>query len=164
MTDTKKPLAKKSDIIIQELTDELLIYNLSTDRAFCLNETSAFIWNKSNGKNTVSEIKSLMEKEFNSPVNEDLIWLALDQLGEDDLLEVKPENKFTGISRREVVRRIGLSSLIALPVIASLKSTVNAAVCPSASTITQAQCADNNPACEGRPCTGGTTCTMGNCV
>jgi len=86
MGEKKKPLSKKEDLVIQELPGELLIYNLSTDRAFCLNETSAFVWKQADGKNTVGEIKTLMENEFNAPVNEDLIWLALDQLGRNSLM------------------------------------------------------------------------------
>jgi len=164
MGEKKKPLSKKEDLVIQELPGELLIYNLSTDRAFCLNETSAFVWKQADGRKTVGEIKSLMESEFNAAVDEDLIWLALDQLGRDQLLDSLPEEKFVGISRREVVRRIGLSSLVALPVIASLATTVKAAVCPGSGAVTPGVCQDNNPACEDRACTTGGTCQGGVCA
>jgi len=149
-------------LVIQELPGELLIYNLSTDRAFCLNETSAFVWKQADGKKTVGEIKTLMENEFNAPVNEDLIWLALDQLGRNSLMDTPAEEKFAGLSRREVVRRIGVSSLVALPVIASLATTVQAAGCPGSGAVPSADCAIAQ--CAGRPCGTNMTCQGGSCV
>jgi hypothetical protein len=168
MKNTKKPHAKKADIVTQELGGELLIYNLGTDRAFCLNETSAFVWRQVDGQKTVGEIKGLMEREYKTTVNEDLIWLALDQLSRDQLLESEPESereeKFIGISRREVVRRIAMSSLIALPVIASLATPVHAVGCPFSGAVTPAQCSANNPGCDFRACTTSGTCRSGVCA
>ena len=168
MKNTKKPLAKKADIVTQELPSELLIYNLATDRAFCLNETSAFVWKQADGQKTVGEIKGLMEREFKTAVNEDLIWLALDQMSRDQLLEseleAEQEDKFIGISRREVVRRIAMSSLIALPVIASLATPVHAVGCPFSGAVTPDQCNANNPSCNGRACTTSGTCNSGVCA
>lgn len=151
MMNEEKPLAKREDLVVQELPDELLIYDVSTGKAFCLNETSAFVWKKADGQRSVAEIRRLMESEYKSPVSEDLIWLALDQLGKDNLLENKPENRFANISRREVVRRVGLSSLIALPIIASLATNVYAVTCPSTRPV---------PSCIN--CPNGTSCIRDN--
>ena len=51
-----------------------------------------------------------------------LVWLALDQLSKEKLLEDKDlENtNYLGMSRREVVRKVGLSSMVALPLISSI--------------------------------------------
>ena len=163
MMNRKKPLSKKEDLVIQELPGELLIYNTSTDRAFCLNDTSAFVWKHADGKKTVGEIKEKMEREFNAPVNEDLIWLALDQLGKEELMEVKPEEKFTGISRREVVRRIGLSALIALPVIATVTTPVTVFGQSLGAPITEKQCSDGRGSLAGQACTKGTCQKDGFC-
>jgi hypothetical protein len=162
MKDQKKPHAKRADIVTQELAGELLIYNVATDRAFCLNETSAFVWKHADGQRDVSEIRRQMERQFKILVEEDLVWLALDQLGRDGLLEetTAAEEKFAGMSRREMVRRIGMSSLIALPVIASLATPVHAGACPFSGAVTPTQCAEN-PTCSGRTCTTSGTCTSG---
>ena len=148
MSDTKKPKARSEKIVVQELPDELLIYDLLTDKAFCLNKTSAFVWQSCDGTKDAGEITRLMTKEFKSSIDEDLVWLALDQLAKDDLLEAAPENKFTGMSRREVIRRVGLASVIALPVVASL-------VAPTA--VLAVGCSGG----DGSTCTGcgGATCT-----
>ena len=39
----KLPHARTKDLVIRELGDETLIYDLANDRAHCLNETAAFV-------------------------------------------------------------------------------------------------------------------------
>ena len=163
MRDQIKPLSKREDVVIQELPGELLIYDLSNDRAFCLNETSAYVWKHADGEKSVAELRRLMERDFKAAVREDLIWLALEQLGRDGLMETETAAEFVGVSRREVIRQIGLSSLIALPLIASLASPVHAVGCPFSNQVTPTQCSNNNPGCDTRTCTTGGTCNGGVC-
>lgn len=167
MADSQKPLAKKKDIVVQELPDELLIYDLSTDKAFCLNKTSAFVWQTCDGTKNAGEIARAMSKEFKTSINEDFVWLALDQLAKDDLLENKLGERFKGISRRDVIRRVGLASVIALPIVASLvaPTAVSANAC-SGTVVSCGNCPDGTPCTMN--CSTGThcECTSGspNCV
>jgi hypothetical protein len=120
MENSQNPTARKDGLVVQEMPDEVLVYDLNTNKAHCLNQTAAFVWKSCNGRNSVAEIKNLVEKNFGSPVTEDFIWLAIDQLNKDELLQEKVNSKFTGISRRDVIKKIGLASVVALPVVASL--------------------------------------------
>lgn len=116
------PTSRRADLVVQELNDEIIIYDLITDKAFCLNQTSALVWQFCNGKTSVAEISRKVAKQFDRPPNEDVIWLALEQLKEQNLLD-DAENfasQFAGISRREAFRRAGLGTLIALPLITTL--------------------------------------------
>lgn len=115
----KNPISRRDNIVLQEMEGEVLIYDLGNDKAFCLNETSAFVWQACDGKTSVSEIAQDLNKKFKTDANEDLVWLALDQLKKENLIENGDElpNHFAGMSRREAVRKVGLASLIALPVI-----------------------------------------------
>ena len=117
-----RPLARKSNIVIQKLKDETLIYDLRNDKAYCLNETSAFVWQLCNGKNSAQDIADEMSNQMKSLVGTNVVWLALDQLVNDGLLENGEElqNRFAGISRRAVVKKIGFGSLVALPVISAI--------------------------------------------
>lgn len=117
-----KPLARNTDIVLQEFGNEILIYDLRTNKAFSLNETSAMIWQACNGNESVSEIAENLAKKFKSPISEDFVWLALEQLKKDNLLEnfAEVSTDFGGLSRREVIRKVGLSTLVALPLISSL--------------------------------------------
>lgn len=118
------PKVRVADIVVQEFADEILIYDLKTNKAFCLNETSAMVWQVCNGKRNVSEITEIISKKMTSFVSEDLVWLAIDQLKKDKLLENGNDlpNHFAGISRREVIKKIGIGSLAVLPVIATVTS------------------------------------------
>lgn len=111
---SKLPQAKTENIVVQNLEDEVLIYNLVTNKAFCLNETSALVYQACNGKTDFEEIKDTHN------LTDEIIFLALDLLKKEKLLEESFVSPLEGMKRREVIRLIGKTSLIALPVIASL--------------------------------------------
>src|SRR5262249_41926159 len=115
------PQARKNNIVVQELNNETLIYDLKTNKAYCLNHTSALIWNLCDGTNSVTEISHILSQKMNQLVNDDLVWLALDQLKSDNLLEQSNEFKinYQGLTRREVIRKIGFASLVTLPIISA---------------------------------------------
>lgn len=123
MSNSNKPLGRKDEIVIQEIDGEVLIYDLRNDKAFCLNPTSAAIWKLCDGDKSVAEIADNVAKEFKATNSEDLVWLALDQLKKEKLLEGGIDagyDHFDGMSRRQVIRKIGMGSAVAIPIIASL--------------------------------------------
>jgi hypothetical protein len=120
MINPQAPTARKNGLVVQEMPDEVLVYDLETDKAHCLNQTAAFVWKNCDGKTSVNEIVAQFEKQQGSKINEDLVWLAIDQLSERKLLENSVATKFAGESRRSVLKKIGFASVVALPVIASL--------------------------------------------
>jgi hypothetical protein len=115
MGKSEKPLSRKEDLVVQELNGEVLIYDLRKNKAFCLNETSALVWQACDGNNSISDIGEKIGSE-------DIVWLALDELKKERLIEdgTSPASKFNGMSRRDVIKKIGIGSVIALPVVASL--------------------------------------------
>ena len=110
----KLPISRTENIVIQEANKDLLVYDLINDQAFLLNETSAIVFNACDGKTSFSELKR--QTKF----SDDLILLALDELQKHKLLIGEKNNYFRGVSRREVIRKAGLASMIALPLISSL--------------------------------------------
>jgi len=157
MINPQTPLARRNGLVIQETPDEVLVYDLETDKAHCLNQTAAFVWKKCDGKTSVTEIVGQFEKQTGSIIEEDLVWLAIDQLNERKLLEKNIASKFTGESRRSVLKKIGFASVVALPVIASLvaPSAVLAVACSGVQT--PASCGSGN--CNaGTPCTSDAQC------
>lgn len=116
---TNFPLSRKDNLVVQELNDETLIYDLNINKAFCLNETSALVWRLCDGTRSVKEICQSLNKKLKTFSNEDVVWLALDQLKNENLLinsEYIP-NTFEGMSRREVIKKVGLSSMITFPLV-----------------------------------------------
>ncbi len=146
------PLARKSDLVMQEVGDELLVYDLKTNKAYCLNETSAQIWLLCDGKNSVSEIAKKMSEQMKTEITEDFIRIALDQLNKDEILEDGLEIRFNGLSRREIIRKVGFASVAAMPIISSV-------VAPEGS---MAQSGPMNLSF-GDACTAHLQCTSGVC-
>jgi len=136
MSDRNKPVGRKDNIVVQELNGEVLVYDLGTHKALCLNETSSIIWAACDGTRDVSAIREYATAKLNSTVNDDLVWLALDQLKKENLVKDAPDAKayFGGLSRREVVKRIGIGAAVAIPLITGLVAppAANAATCGSA--------------------------------
>ena len=117
-----RPKSRKEDLVVQEANGELLIYDIRSAKAFCLNETCALVWNACDGSRDISQISRKLAETIGSHAGDDLVWLALDQLKKESLLdpEAKIESRFEGMSRREVIRKIGLGSMVALPIVAGL--------------------------------------------
>jgi hypothetical protein len=127
------PVSRTANIIVKELDNEVLLYDLSLHKAYCLNQTSALVFQFCDGTNSVAEISDLMSKELKTLVSEDLVWLALKQLKRQNLLENAEESthQVAGLSRRELLKKARLSSMVMLPLIVSViaPTVVMAASC-----------------------------------
>ena len=147
-----KPQARKEGLVVQELEDEVLVYDQDRHKAHCLNETAAAVWKHCDGKTTVDEISTLLEKQLRMPVDKDVLEFGLDQLEKAQLLEEPISRASNGkaISRREVMRRIGVGAAVALPLVTSI-------VAPKAAQA--ANCSAN-----GQSCTVNANCCSNNCV
>ena len=112
----------KANILVQELENEVLVYDLSNHKAHSLNQTSALVYEFCDGTNSVAEISELMSKELKTLVSEDLVWLALKQLKRQNLLENAEglTHQVAGLSRRELLKKARLPSLVLLPAIISI--------------------------------------------
>lgn len=160
-----KPLARKEDLVIQEVGGEILVYDLRTNKAICLNQTSALIWENCDGKKNASEIAHNLEKKLGSNVSEDFVWFAFDQLEKENLLEGNDfGDRFKGLNRREVIRKIGLTWLIALPVVAAIVApqAAHAQSCMAVGSNGCATTTNNQP--NGCACNGNGNCLSGMCV
>jgi len=147
------PKKREQGLVIKELPEEVLVYDLDRDKAHCLNNTAALVWKNCDGKTTANAIARLLEKETDKPIDDRVVWLALDQLERFHLLEDTPAKPvhLAGMSRRELVRKVGVAAL-ALPAIISIAA-------PTAQA--QASCVPT----DSGPCDATTNCCsgVGNC-
>ena len=118
----KDPKSREEDLVVQKLDNEVLIYDLRANRAFCLNETSAAVWEACDGNRDHGAIAAFVSERLGTQASDDLVWLALDQLKKESLItpESPVEPRYAGLSRREVIRKIGIGSMVALPVVAAM--------------------------------------------
>lgn len=120
MYHSQNPLARQEKLVIQEMPEEVLVYDLDSNKAHCLNQTAAFVWKSCDGQNSAAEIAARLERQTGKKVQEEVIWLALDQLNEKNLLREKLASKFEGQSRRAILKKIGLAAAVALPIASRL--------------------------------------------
>jgi coenzyme PQQ synthesis protein D (PqqD) len=154
----KMPQARRSGLIVKELDSEVLIYDQERDKAHCLNHTAAKVWKYCDGQTTVADACSSLSHDLKTPVDEKLIWYALDQFSTDHLLGEKiqlPAFMTTGMNRRQVVRALGLAALVAAPLVTSIvaPTPAQAATCrPTGAACTDpTQCCNSPQLCAGSP-------------
>jgi Coenzyme PQQ synthesis protein D (PqqD) len=116
------PKSRQDDIVIEGLGDETLVYDMRSHKAHCLNRTAALVWDRCDGKATVSEMAEALEKELRVPIPAAVVWLALEKLGKAELLSDRPPKSTVehAISRRAIIRKIGLGAAVALPLVTSI--------------------------------------------
>jgi hypothetical protein len=122
MKSTWQPRKLQGDrIAIRKIEAETLIYDERTHRAWCLNPSSACIWQLCDGRSTVEEIAAGAAKQLGSAVSEDLVLLTMEELHEKGLLEGELVNSLPrDASRRKMIGRIGLATAALLPVVATI--------------------------------------------
>lgn len=149
----KLPLAKMQDLVIQDLEDELLIFNLKSNKALSLNKTLKLVWESCDGKTGISEIAEKLSLKLNQPVSKELILLAVEQLKKENLLADGEDLHLdlAGLSRREMIKKVGLASAVALPMICVI-------VAPTAANAQSSSLFAN-----GAACSENSECSSSNC-
>lgn len=158
MKSSQIPVARKEGLVVQESADEVLVYDMATNKAHCLNQTAASVWKACDGNKSVSQIAQIFDNAGSSAVNEDMVWLALDQLNECNLLESRLQSAFAGSSRRDVIKKVGLAAVVALPIVASLAAPASALASTSCSCAAPGDCLAQTGCPSTVNCNGGGTC------
>jgi hypothetical protein len=150
------PRARTRGLVIERLAGETLVYDLRRHRAHCLNGTASLVWRRCDGRTTVAAAAARLERELQVSPAEGLVWSGLRQLARARLL-AGPSAPIAGLSRRELVRTLGLGAAAAalLPIIESIVSPTAA---EAASCVTLVEClAMTLTQCTGQPICGSTT-------
>lgn len=100
----------RENLLVQDLKDEVLIFDPGTNKSYCLNSTAKIVFNHCDGVKTFADLR----------ISDEMIYFTLDELRKQNLIESDYASPFAGMNRREAVRRVGLASMVALPLISSL--------------------------------------------
>jgi hypothetical protein len=100
-----------------------MIYDQKRNRAFCLNQKAAFIWQRCDGKTTASALAAKLAHSSGAKIDEKVVQFALQSLSQDGLLEPSTfESVFPlGMTRRQVMQKIGVRAAVALPLVTALR-------------------------------------------
>ncbi len=107
------PLARAEELVVEEIGDERLVYDLRVNRAHSLSGTATQVWQRCDGKTTIATIAAQLE------LDADTVARALDELESCDLLDT---GGGLGTTRRELGVRIAKvgGAVAAAPLILSL--------------------------------------------
>lgn len=126
-------IARSKDLAVEQMQEELCVYDFSNQKCHTLNKTAAQVWRLCDGKSSVRDIASRLGNEFSTTADVDVTLLALKQLRNNGLLEgTDPllENA-ASVSRRSVMKKVGMvaaaSAPILLPLIESIVAPTPAA-------------------------------------
>ncbi|HJQ71647.1 MAG TPA: PqqD family protein [Blastocatellia bacterium] len=152
-SEQKLPRARRDGLVVEVMADEVLVYDMDQNRGHCLNHAAALIWEHCDGKVTIKELASILERDLKTEVDERAIWYGLNQLSKFRLLDepVAMPASLGRLTRRELVKRIGLT--VSVPLIISI-------IAPTASAALS--CVGVN--CNGNPSICGSQCTCDTSV
>src|SRR5271169_2813564 len=143
MATNPMPKAKTAHLIVREIDDETLVYDMGRHAATCLNEFAAKVWRRCDGRTSVAEIADELGED------ERAAWLALHQLTKAQLLTEAiafPPDMRTGKTRRQIAGQLGRGAAVAA--VSSIVMT----------TAAHASCRGF-----GVPCTNDSQCCSGTC-
>ena len=157
MGETSHPAARHDGLVIRELPGEVLVYDDESSEAHCLNETAASVWKQCDGRTSVPDIAAKLSATAGTEVDEDVVWLALEDLWKRDLLVGEPApTDEAAMSRSQLLRRTGIAAAVAIPVVMSVVAPTAA---HAASCIPSGQpCSSGQTCCPNTPCPGGGVC------
>ncbi len=122
------PLLRTEQILVQEVGDELIIYDRKSCTSHCLNQIAARVWHYCNGHNTVEDIAKLLEKELELSPNqtselgvakenvnsEVLVWQALEEFERYQLLQEYIQPGAASLSRRKAIKKAAIGGGVVL--------------------------------------------------
>lgn len=157
------PKARSNGLLVRELGDELLVYDLDRHKAHCLNKTAASIWHQCDGKRTITQIAASLSDESGASIDEEVVWLGLTGLDRKHLLYegIPREPGARSLTRREVMRRVGIAAAVGLPLVTSIIAprASEAATCVPPG----GDCTGGKTCCSPCTCVAGTTCGGAGC-
>jgi len=116
--------ARKEGLLVHPLADEVLVYDLVSHKAHCLNLTAAIVWKHCDGTHSVASLAGIVRRELDTIFDEQIVWLAIRQLDQARLLDqrIGVHQGAPKITRREIIKRVGLAASVSLPLISSIVS------------------------------------------
>jgi len=114
------PRARREGLVVKSIDNEVLVYDEAAQRAHCLNRAAALVWGYCDGTTPIAAMARRLASDLGGAADDDVVYFALRQLGERDLLEETPTLPSDGaVTRRQLLARLGAAAAL-VPVVTSL--------------------------------------------
>ena len=147
------PLARNDQLVVKQVADETLVYDLERHRAYCLNAAAGLIWDQCDGQTDAHQMATVLASELGLPRDEAVVQLGLAGLDRAHLLveRLEPPLLAARYSRRKFLLRAGVVGLAAL--IPTVISIVSPTAAQAATCITDCTGVSDGVPCAPTQCT-----------
>jgi hypothetical protein len=114
------PRVRTNGLVIKELPDETLIYDVESNTAFCLNKAATVIMNACDGRATIADTRRAVQKDTGSPIEDDLIWNTVEEFRQRNLLADAAEPFTQKLVPRRTLLKQAAALGVAVPVVMAL--------------------------------------------
>lgn len=122
MSTNRGPEARRRDLLARELDGELVVYDLARHRAHSLNPTASLLWRHCDGETPLAELRALVAESTGAADATEAVELGLRQLARARLLRDRHRYAASGLTRRQLLRRLGGAGALAaaLPLVTTI--------------------------------------------
>lgn len=145
------PRARTDGLVLQEVQEEIIVYDPKSDETHLLNKTAALVWKASDGKHTIAALAHMVAHATNTVPNEEIVRYSLAQLQRKGLLAATVETgSVSTMTRRQFLGKFAVAVAV-VPIVHTMK----------AGSLNQvSSCAGAGQPCVTQRCCPGLTCAI----
>lgn len=140
-------------LIVRRIGDELLLFDEETSMAHCLNGIAGEIWMACERESSAFEVAEILRPRW-PDLDKEVIRAALIRMASAGLLDETKDQEVISMSRRELVRKLGFTAAVVLPIVVTSVLIPPAAAAASCGHL-GSLCGPGKP-----PCCAGLNCTV----
>lgn len=121
------PQARHDGLLEEKIQDETLLYDTERHRAIRLNPSALLLWKLCDGQTSASQAAQRLSQELGLPEDEELVWHGLAELKKENLLLGSLPAGAGSVSRRDLVKRLGMTLAVGIPLVSAMVAPLPAA-------------------------------------
>jgi hypothetical protein len=147
---------KQKKLIARKIDDELLLFDEETSTAHCLNGIAGEMWMACERENSAAKVADVLRTRW-PDLEEEVVRASLSRMAAAGLFEERIGAEKISTARRELIRKLGFTAALVLPIV------VTSVLIPPAASA--ASCGHLLSPCGGShpPCCSGFHCLVGVC-
>jgi hypothetical protein len=147
---------KQKKLIARKIDDELLLFDEETSTAHCLNGIASEIWMACERQSSAADVAAALNTR-RPDMDKEVVRASLSRMAAAGLLEETIDEENISTARRDLIRKMGLTAAVVLPIVVTSVLIPPPAAAASCGQLL-APCGGSNP-----PCCSGFHCLLGVC-
>jgi hypothetical protein len=154
--DLRSTRFKQKKLIARTIDDELLLFDKKTSTAHCLNGIAGEMWMACKRQSSAADVTDFLRSRW-PEMEEEVVGASLSRMAAAGLLEETIDEENISTARRELIRKLGFTAAVVLPIVVTSVLIPPAASAASCGHLLS-PCGGSNP-----PCCSGFHCLVGVC-